>query len=114
MKKMKMILLASALLFLSACSVKEHRVLCDSVDGVKLELPDPRPVKLNRVNFFVITEQNAEQLFDALKDSGHKPVFYGLTLDGYRSLSLNVEELRRYILESNFVLEEYRKYYESK
>jgi hypothetical protein len=113
MKKMKKILLVSAILLLSACSVKEHKIVCENVDRVKLELSDPKHVKLHNVHFFVVTEENVYDLFETLRDTGHEPVFYAVTGDGYRALSLNISELRRYILESKLVLEKYREYYES-
>lgn len=103
------------LLGISACSLKkEHRVICDQIDGVKLELPDPKPINMYDVKFFVVTRDNVNELFNMLEESGNEPVFFALTGDGYKALSLNMYEIRRYVLETDKVLFLYREYYEKK
>jgi hypothetical protein len=112
MKKLCMMIALTTLI--SACSFKEHKIICDEVERVKLELTNPKHLTLNDVKFHVITEENVYNLFQSLKESNQQPVLYALTEDGYKSLSLNVNEMKRYILESKLILHKYREYYESK
>lgn len=108
------ILATVILLLISSCSNKKPlTVVCDDRPSVKLELSDPKPLNFNDVNFRVVTRDNVHTILNELEDRGQVPVLYSLTEDGYKSLSINMNELRRYIIESNKVLFLYREYYEN-
>ena len=60
--------------------------------------------------FSILTKDNALSYFEK---SGHSVVF-AVNTEGYEALSGNIQELRRYILESQSVIEFYKRYIEEK
>lgn len=65
----------------------------------------PEPVELGVPTFSIITPQNSATYF---KDNPEGAVF-GVTPQGYETLSLNIQELRRYILELQEIIKAYQK-----
>lgn len=74
----------------------------------KLVLPDPMPVSQLPLEWVVVTKDT--ELTKLLGDDGWALV--ALSPDGYKNLSLNEAEMRRYILQLRTILEEYRQYQE--
>lgn len=66
--------------------------------------PRPRPVKMNDVRFYVVNEDNLEQFIDLIREKEGAAVFVAVTVQGYENLSLNVSELRRYILQQKQII----------
>jgi hypothetical protein len=103
-------------LFIFACAsknIKPIEVSTAEVERFRLNLSNPEPVQMEQVKFMLITENNAEEVFRLLKENNRDPVLIGLTDDHYENLSLNLAELRKYILLQRKITEEYRNYYES-
>ena len=80
---------------------------------VKLDIPDPRPVKMKAIKWRTITKENSREILLSLEKSGKTPILFGLTDDDYENLSLNMLELQNYIESNNIILLEYRKFYEN-
>lgn len=57
----------------------------------------PKPVILNPVEFFVVTEENLEEFITDFKKVNTEFVIAAMSIKGYENMSLNVAELRRYI-----------------
>ena len=83
------------------------------VERVPLNLPDPTPPKLDELKWIIITSENAEEVFAKLKEQGTDPVLFGLTDDGYETLSKNFAQIRAYMIKQGTTLKEYREYYEA-
>ena len=99
---------------LTSCSgVKRLDVFKTEVKREPLNLPAPDPVMLDDLNFIIITSDNAEEVFNRLKEKNIDPVLFGLTDDDYETLAKNFAQIRAYIIKQNITLEEYKKYYES-
>lgn len=110
----KVLLLAIPLLFLvSGCtSMKEILTVSPQVvERPPLTVQTPRPAIGYPFDFIIITPENVEAKLKELKDSGKDVVFFALTDDGYKALSLSVAELRRYIVQQNAVIKAYKDYY---
>jgi len=110
----KVLLLAIPLLFLvSGCtSMKEILTVSPQVvERPPLTVQTPRPAIGYPFDFILITPENVEAKLKELKDSGKDVVFFALTDDGYKALSLSVAELRRYIVQQNAVIKAYKDYY---
>jgi hypothetical protein len=60
----------------------------------------------------LITPANAEKVFSELKEKNVDLVLFGLTDDGYESLSVTMAELRNYIAAQRQIIIKYREYYE--
>jgi len=77
-----------------------------------LKIPSKDPVKLNDVNFIVVTEENIEEVFSNLKDDDKVPVLFSLDGKDYKLISLNVRLLLDYIKYQKVVIGLYKDYYE--
>ena len=72
----------------------------------------PEPIKMDELNWIIITSENADEVFAKLKENNTDPVLFGLTDDEYEDLSMNFAQIRNYIIQQNFVLDKYKEYYE--
>jgi GTPase involved in cell partitioning and DNA repair len=64
----------------------------------------PKPVQLNKMKWYVVTEENLEQFIQEFKDKNGELVFIAISIKDYENLSLNTAELRRYINQQNEVI----------
>lgn len=117
-----LILLASSFI-LSGCSafglfggpdVKEIQVKSVTVEKTPLNLDYPTPLKPKKIQWFVITPENYEEVFANLEKKKYSVVLYGLTDDGYQHISSNLAELRAYIMQQRNIIKAYKDYYEPK
>ena len=107
--------LVSAVLVLAGCATNEVQpVVISTVPTQKtaLALKDPEPIKTRKVQWFVITPENADEVFADLQKKKYSLVLFGLTDDGYENLSLNIAEIRAYMTEQKAIIKAYREYYE--
>lgn len=113
-KKIKHVLIILLILLCSlfGCSSSPDRVV-PAPERAKLELTEPSPIHTKNVNWLVITEDNYKDVFQDLKDRKYDVVLIGLTDNDYENLSLNMSELKRYIIEQQFIISAYKQYYES-
>jgi hypothetical protein len=106
------LLLASSLL--SACSVfsgPEEKIVTVT-EVIKPTIPvveRPKPLNLNDVEFFVVTEDNLQDFMTRFSEENGKLVFVAMSIRGYEAMSLNMAELRRYILQQREVIIYYEK-----
>jgi len=84
------------------------------VEKPNLVVQTPRPVQSKNVEFVIITKKNVDEVFSNLEKSGQDMVFFALTDDGYKALSLSVADMRRYIVQQNAVIKAYKDYYQPK
>ena len=100
---------------LSSCSsVKQLEVFKTEVPRAKLDLPDPQTPRIDELNWIIITSENAEEVFARLKEQNVDPVLFGLTDEGYQTLSVNFAQIRAYMIKQKLTLDQYREYYEPK
>ena len=108
-------LLGTLLVFLmTGCSTKTIDVNKIESERIKLNLQEPKQVKLKDVNFYIITDKNSESVFKQLKTVNKDEVLFGLTDDDYIKMSENLLELKHYIIEQRKIINSYKEYYESK
>lgn len=116
-QKLSMPLILASSLVLAGCSgfdVKEIFVSTEPVEKPALDLSDPSPIRTKPVKWIVITPENYEEVFSDMKENNYDLVLFGLTDDGYKNLSLNFAEMRKYIVEQKQILKAYKQYYEPK
>lgn len=111
---MKRTIIATALILsLSGCStVNPLEVFSRPIEKTPLKLNDPEQITLDEIKWRVITKQNADEIFEKLKNKKIDPVLIGLTDNDYEKLSVNMQKIRNYIIQYQYILNEYRKYYE--
>jgi len=113
--KMKNILLLGLLaVFLSSCSesVQEIQVTTVEVSKTPLNLPNPDPLKLQDVEWIIITKDNAMEIFEKLKAAGGEYALFAVEDTGYEKIQVNYTDIRNKLAEQRQLLLAYREYYE--
>ena len=68
----------------------------------------PKPLKMNGLTWYVVTEENVDSFFVQLKkEQNGIIVFFALTPKDYENLSINVADIRRYIIQQKEIIEYY-------
>lgn len=83
-----------------------------SVDRAKLGLKDADPVKLGKIEWRVVTRENAAEVFQELERQNIDPVLFALTDNGYEVLSTDLAKLRAWAIQQREITQKYREYYE--
>ena len=112
---MKNILLLGLLaVFLTSCSdsVKEIQVTTVEVSKTPLSIANPDPLKLQGVEWIIITKDNAMEVFEEIKSKGGEYSLFALTDTGYEQLALNFTDIRNRLAEQRQLLLSYKEYYE--
>ena len=102
------------LIFLTSCSsIKQLEVFKTEVKRVPLNLEKPATPNMEKLNWIIITSENAEEVFAKMKEDGKDPVLFGLSDDDYEILAKNFAQIRAYIIKQGATLDSYKEYYES-
>jgi hypothetical protein len=67
---------------------------------VKRTIPlqnNPRPVDMNEMYFWIVTEQNFEEFKTKFTEKNTEFLFYSISVRDYENLALNMAEIKRYI-----------------
>ena len=113
--KMKNILLLGLLaVFLSSCSesVQEIQVTTVEVSKTPLNLPNPDPLKLQDIEWIVITKDNAAEIFERIKSAGGEYALFAVEDTGYEKIQINYTDIRNKLAEQRQLLLAYKEYYE--
>ena len=115
------LLLSLGSLLLSSCAsfslfgkdkVKKLEVQTKQVERQKLNLKAPSPVELEDPNWIIIHPGNVEQVWKYMEENKDDIVLFGLTDEGYQTLSVNLTKLRNIIEQQRIILLKYKNYYE--
>lgn len=103
--------MAAALL--SSCSSfpEPIEITTRPVEKPQLILPEADEFIARQVEFFVLTEDNIDEQFAELERRGSHLVFFAMSAQGYENVSLNLSDLRAYILQQNAIIAAYEDYY---
>jgi hypothetical protein len=82
------------------------------IEKPSLILPDATVLRLNDVEWIVITKENAAEVFAELESSRKDAALVGLTAEGYAVLSTNYGDIMAYIQQQNAIIAAYKNYYE--
>ena len=119
MKKV-IILLPLLALFLVGCAgnkVKpESKVVIQKVIEKKLPLniAAPEPLQLEHIEWVIVTEENIQEVWDAIRDDNEGVALFALRHGDYERLALNIADIRAVIGEYVIILKRYKEYYEEK
>jgi hypothetical protein len=114
-KSMKhLLLVVIAVVLLAGCStpVRQIEISAKPIDKPELVLPPIEQLRLKDVEWVVINQENAKEVFAQLLEDKKDPVLIGLTDDGYEILSLNYSDIMSHIQQQNAIIKAYRNYYE--
>jgi hypothetical protein len=110
LKISKKILLLSSISLLSACASQEKVVVQTEI--IKADIPTqarPKPVSLSNVKFYVVTKENLNDFLKVFEKENNDIVFYSISVKDYEKMSLNIAELRRYIIQQDKIIVYYEK-----
>jgi len=82
------------------------------IEKPSLILPDATVLRLNDVEWIVITKENAAEVFAELESSRKDAALVALTAQGYEVLSTNYSDIMAYIQQQNAIIAAYKNYYE--
>ena len=101
-------------IFLTSCAgVKELSIFKEEVPRAKLNLEKPTPLQMEKIQWHIITSENAAEVFAKLEADGIDPVLWGLTDKDFELLAKNFAQIRNKMVETNAILDKYKEYYES-
>ena len=101
-------------LLLSSCGYirkPEKEIIVKTVEVQKIIpiQPQPKPVDMIDVKFYVVTEENYEELKDKFMKTNTDYVFYAVSVHDYENLAFNMAELYRYIIQQKEIMIYYEK-----
>jgi hypothetical protein len=107
------VLLLPLLLLISGCG-SWRDVLQVEVKTVEVErkIPtqnQPRPVKMNDVYFYVVTEDTFDEFKERFTKENGDLLFYAMSVRDYENIAFNMAELKRYIDQQKQVILYYEK-----
>ena len=90
----------------SCSSVKRLEVSTTAVERVPLVLPEVDVLKLERVDWYVVTQENLAAVLDELDKKGHKRD------KGYEILSVNMAKIQKLVRQQKAIIVAYKEFYE--
>ena len=89
-------------LLLSSCGYirkPEKEIVVKTIEVQKIVpiQPQPKPIDMIDVKFYVVTEENYEEFKEKFMKTNNDFVFYVVSVHDYENLALNMSELFRYI-----------------
>jgi hypothetical protein len=110
---MSVLILLTLTISLSACSrtPRELEYTPQPIDRPELILPESEALKLSKIDWIIITPDNAAEEFNKIKASGKPVVVYALTNTGYEALALDMAKILKKLSEQNAIIVAYEDYY---
>ena len=106
-------------LLLSSCGYirkPEKEIVVKTIEVQKIVpiQPQPKPVDMIDVKFYVVTEENYEEFKEKFMKTNNDYVFYAVSVHDYENLAFNMAELYRYIRQQKEIMIYYEKAVEVK
>ena len=105
-----------AIILLSSCAAGVKVIDTYTIEKKRepLDLNMPTPLELQDVDWIIITKENADEVFEKIKnDKNGDYALFALTDNGYEKLALNFADIRNKIAEQRQIILSYKDYYES-
>jgi hypothetical protein len=107
-------LILPVLLLSSGCSYLKNPLKTIEIKTVEVErvIPTqnrPKPMSMNDIYFYVVTEQNFEEFKAKFVKENGDLVGYVLSVRDYETLALNMAEIKRYLLQQKEIIIYYEK-----
>ena len=96
-------------LLLSSCGYirkPEKEIVVKTVEVQKIIpiQPQPKPVDMIDVKFYVVTEENYAEFKEKFMKTNNDYVFYAVSVHDYENLAFNMAELYRYIRQQKEIM----------
>jgi hypothetical protein len=117
--KLAIVSLIAVTLALSGCagfgfgsSVKPIEIMSKPIERMPLNLAQPAPLKLKRIEWIVVTPANVDSVFNKLANEKQNQVLFAVTDQGYMELAMTMMEIRNFINTQRQIVIQYKQYYE--
>ena len=96
-------------LLLSSCGYirkPEKEIVVKTIEVQKIVpiQPQPKPIDMIDVKFYVVTEENYEEFKEKFMKTNNDYVFYAVSVHDYENLAFNMAELYRYIRQQKEII----------
>lgn len=109
--------ISTLIVAISGCETMSTLFTAEEVDDnpalvckIPYDFERPTPIRMNRVKFHVLTPEIMEEIVNG-NPNDRPEVYYGLTVDGYESISYNMVEINRYLESTKILIEQLSEYY---
>ena len=106
------ILLAAFVLSSCTSTPRQIEISAKPIEKPKLVLPPADELRLKDLEWVVINEENAQEVWERLKKDKKDPVLIGLTDDGYEILAMNMSDIMKLLQQQKAIIAAYKAYYE--
>ena len=101
-------------LLLSSCGYlrkPEKEIVIKTLEVQKIVpiQPQPKPVDMIDVKFYVVIEENYAEFKEKFMKTNNDYVFYAISVHDYENLAFNMAELYRYIIQQKEIMIYYEK-----
>ena len=103
-----------ALLLVSLIGCSPLVVDTKPVDKPALNLPNPDPIVMDKIQFITVTKENAPAVFAALEKKGLKAVIIGLSGTDFKILAMDLNKIKDFMILQQDLINKYKSYYEGK
>ena len=103
-------------ILLSSCAAGVKTLETYSIEKKResLNLDVPAPLQLQDVDWIVITKENANEVFEKIKNEKNGDyALFALTDTGYEKIALNFADIRNKLAEQRQIILSYKEYYEA-
>ena len=104
--------LISSIILLTSCSgIDQLEIFSKPVKTTIIAPADPKPLLLDGLHFDVVNKDNLEEFLGEIKkqQDNEEYVFYAITPKTYELLALNMQEIKRFILQQKEIILFYKK-----
>ena len=100
-------------IFITSCAgIKELSIFKEEVKRQPLALEKPTPLQMEKIQWIIVTSENAEEVFKKMEEQGLDPVLFGLTDNDYQLIAKNFARIRNQLKIQNDIIDKYKEYYE--
>ena len=100
-------------IFLTSCAgIKELSIFKEEVKRQPLALEKPTPLQMEKIQWIIVTSENAEEVFKKMEEQGLDPVLFGLTDNDYQLIAKNFARIINQLKIQNDIIDKYKEYYE--
>jgi outer membrane lipopolysaccharide assembly protein LptE/RlpB len=116
--KLAIVSLIAVTLALTGCGslfgarVKPIEIMSKPIERMPLNLAQPTPLKLKKIEWIVVTPNNVDSVFEKLANEKQNQVLFAVTDQGYMELAMTMMEIRNFISTQRQVIVQYKQYYE--
>ena len=108
-----LVLLILSTLLTNCSSVKKLSIFKQEVPRAELNLDKPTALQLEQIKWIIITSENADEVFEKMKEQGIDPVLFGLNDKDFQLIAKNFAQIRNQLKITNDLLDKYKEYYET-